>query len=340
MSEAQDVFSGWVDRVGDYRVERVLIPRPGNKPYYTMKPTGVCLLHTMESLMKWTPESFSQYRALLKAGRPDVAARRVLVYRVTEKPLFSGGRYWSGEEETKAMEAGINTLSMSRSAPHFSIGDHRIVQHRPLGVQAAALRGVHNARAYIQIELNATTEGWERTGQTWLPPDGTLEPLVAFLAFAFSNCGIPARVPNNWPDDMSDCPLPWAVEKNLRRRSPVWEQEQGVFMHLEVDNNNHFDCALMERSRIVQMALARTSITTSPPSPTLPASPNRPVLREGMKNDDVLAMQKALDARGYNLKADGQFGPNTKKALLLFQKDKGLKQDGICGPTTWAALTE
>lgn len=38
------------------------------------------------------------------------------------------------------------------------------------------------------------------------------------------------------------------------------------------------------------------------------------------------------------IKADGQFGPVTKKILIAFQRSKGLVADGICGPKTWEVL--
>lgn len=36
--------------------------------------------------------------------------------------------------------------------------------------------------------------------------------------------------------------------------------------------------------------------------------------------------------------ADGDFGPNTEKAVLTFQQGHGLDQDGVVGPKTWAKL--
>jgi peptidoglycan hydrolase-like protein with peptidoglycan-binding domain len=35
---------------------------------------------------------------------------------------------------------------------------------------------------------------------------------------------------------------------------------------------------------------------------------------------------------------DGQFGPNTRAALVRFQSRRQLLPDGICGPASWSAL--
>ncbi len=47
--------------------------------------------------------------------------------------------------------------------------------------------------------------------------------------------------------------------------------------------------------------------------------------------------EKLVDA-GYNITVDGVVGPQTKKAIKAFQKEKGLKVDGIVGKNTTAAL--
>ena len=62
-------------------------------------------------------------------------------------------------------------------------------------------------------------------------------------------------------------------------------------------------------------------------------------LKQGMYGNDVANMQMRLKAAGYLLgNADGIFGPITKAAVLAFQKDNNLKQDGIVGGQTWALI--
>jgi hypothetical protein len=58
----------------------------------------------------------------------------------------------------------------------------------------------------------------------------------------------------------------------------------------------------------------------------------------GKARDDVKLFQQALVKRHYKLKVDGQFGDETEKATLAFQKAKKLKYlDGVVGPETWKA---
>ena len=73
----------------------------------------------------------------------------------------------------------------------------------------------------------------------------------------------------------------------------------------------------------------------------IPVQPVRRTLRRGAQGEDVANMQRALISWGHNPgEADGVFGKNTEAALKGFQKAHGLTADGICGPATWAALTE
>ncbi|MEO1794077.1 MAG: peptidoglycan-binding domain-containing protein [Pseudomonadota bacterium] len=55
--------------------------------------------------------------------------------------------------------------------------------------------------------------------------------------------------------------------------------------------------------------------------------------------DDVERLQRFLNANGYELEVDGNFGRGTRSAVRDFQKKEGLKVDGIVGRETWERLT-
>jgi hypothetical protein len=59
----------------------------------------------------------------------------------------------------------------------------------------------------------------------------------------------------------------------------------------------------------------------------------RRTLKMGDEGEDVVWLQEKL-----GLRADGDFGPATKQAVIAFQKRKGLTADGIAGRKTLEAL--
>ncbi|MBQ6214595.1 MAG: peptidoglycan-binding protein [Oscillospiraceae bacterium] len=66
-----------------------------------------------------------------------------------------------------------------------------------------------------------------------------------------------------------------------------------------------------------------------------------PVLKKGDKGTAVKIMQELLIAGGFNCGpdgADGDFGPNTAKALKSFQTARELCADTVCGKETWEEL--
>ena len=74
-------------------------------------------------------------------------------------------------------------------------------------------------------------------------------------------------------------------------------------------------------------------------TPTKAQADKVTALKFGSKGQAVLVLQKKLAARGYTLgKIDGDFGQKTKTAVIAFQKDAGLVQDGIVGSKTQKAL--
>lgn len=78
-----------------------------------------------------------------------------------------------------------------------------------------------------------------------------------------------------------------------------------------------------------------------PMVPSTPEEPNKKTLRKGDKGDAVKELQEQLIHLGYPLPkygADGDFGKETESAVKAFQMDNGLKEDGVVGTKTYAAL--
>ncbi|MBQ6527590.1 MAG: D-alanyl-D-alanine carboxypeptidase family protein [Clostridia bacterium] len=76
------------------------------------------------------------------------------------------------------------------------------------------------------------------------------------------------------------------------------------------------------------------AVTIDPSKPT-PA----PVIKRGSRGEGVLLLQTRLQELGYNPgNPDGEFGPGTEEALILFQQQNGLEPDGVAGAATNAVL--
>ena len=96
--------------------------------------------------------------------------------------------------------------------------------------------------------------------------------------------------------------------------------------------------------------LSRTDpVNTPPPTVTQPPAPPTPppplpfpgiILQRGMQGASVKQVQERLNVLGANprLSEDGIFGPITEAAVMAFQRQQGLKMDGIVGSITWNAL--
>lgn len=65
------------------------------------------------------------------------------------------------------------------------------------------------------------------------------------------------------------------------------------------------------------------------------------LVQQGDNGQEVTALQQRLAKLGYfKGNVTGRFGSATKEAVIKFQKDKGLKADGVVGDSTEASLGE
>jgi hypothetical protein len=72
--------------------------------------------------------------------------------------------------------------------------------------------------------------------------------------------------------------------------------------------------------------------------PMRPVKLERTGLLKGDKGPNVVRLQEALRKKGFSIRLDGEFGPETLKAVQAFQKSVGLMGTGAVGDQTWAAL--
>lgn len=102
----------------------------------------------------------------------------------------------------------------------------------------------------------------------------------------------------------------------------------------------HADCSIFHGTIDQLAALAHGG--AKPPPPATPWTEtllsNLPALSAGVSGEDVKTVQGLLNARGYQLKIDGAYGPATRSAVTAFQHSRGLTADGTAGPATWHKL--
>ena len=65
---------------------------------------------------------------------------------------------------------------------------------------------------------------------------------------------------------------------------------------------------------------------------------NATAFRMGDQGSEVAEIQGQLANLGYDVAADGDFGPATVAAVKMFQSNQGLEADGLVGPSTYSAL--
>jgi hypothetical protein len=74
-----------------------------------------------------------------------------------------------------------------------------------------------------------------------------------------------------------------------------------------------------------------------PVAPAEPPPVPGVVLRRGSTGADVRAWQQQMARRTWRIRVDGIFGPESERVARTFQRNKGLRIDGVVGHETWAA---
>ncbi|MDD3064509.1 MAG: peptidoglycan-binding protein [Massilibacteroides sp.] len=86
---------------------------------------------------------------------------------------------------------------------------------------------------------------------------------------------------------------------------------------------------------------ASLAMAKNPKKPNPYTAPVNAVFRRGSRGDGVKWVQTVLVMTGFSMAGygvDGSYGPATEKAVIAYQRSRGLKVDGITGPATIAAM--
>ena len=163
-------------------------------------------------------------------------------------PLDPAPSFCIHTTEGSTVDGAWVTLNGKSAAPHFIIGEGRIVQCRPLDVQAATVHD-HNDR-FIQVECvgHADIELHRLSPATW-------EPLVALTSYVHLTHGVPLHRPDGWTDQLPSGEV-WAAN-NSRRRSGKALTERGVYGHLEVPDQDptwHWDPGSLDYTELFRRA--------------------------------------------------------------------------------------
>lgn len=111
-------------------------------------------------------------------------------------------------------------------------------------------------------------------------------------------------------------------------------------MHWWGKRNTSWDQYTMNRLRKdVKDMLIAAGLYEEPAEPVIDKVVPHAAVRKGSVGSEVTFLQNLLTKLGYEIgPIDGVFGSKTQEAVKKFQKKSNLKQDGIVGPQTWAAL--
>lgn len=74
------------------------------------------------------------------------------------------------------------------------------------------------------------------------------------------------------------------------------------------------------------------------PPPQQPTADDWRTLAIGAAGSVVMDLQRRLNAAGATLDIDGDFGPQTRAAVIAYQKRHAVVADGIVGADTWGLL--
>lgn len=159
------------------------------------------------------------------------------------------------------------------------------------------------------------------------------------ISFAGGGCTSMWDSSSNWSEKGAISQMPDKVCMVFQRDPTNPKKMQHIGIH--IGNQNIIECAKTVKRSTVSGNKAWTHYAVPVGLGGDTPMPTHSTIRRGSTGPDVVECQTDLIRLQYDLSpygADGKFGAKTETAVKQFQKDNGLKADGIVGPATWSAL--
>jgi len=135
----------------------------------------------------------------------------------------------------------------------WQVGEGIIGQHKPLWAKGDALKGDTSNDPYaMQIEIVGRSQL-----DVWLPKPGSLGPLVALMAFLHQRDLVKTAVgrPSNyWLTRLDRGPQ--ASTSYYRRAAGLWPTTAGVYGHVDIPLNDHWDPGSLDYPKLFEMVRA------------------------------------------------------------------------------------
>lgn len=223
-----------------------------------------------------------------------------------------------------------------------------------------ASRALRNGSDPIQtnrdgdVHINLAIVGYARNSAHI--SDKLLREIAEFAVWAEKEWGIPAKFA--FPKAVGGGEG-YGADGAYRIPPAAWDYASGTLTHAQCpDSNTHWDPGPFPVERfhtfIAEIKAAEDLPPTTTPDQEDSVLTKLPTLKlyDGYKSGRperkpwVQRLQAILAIEGFiasntfnaNHQPDGLFGPGTLDAVKRFQKDKGLKVDGIVAEVTWAKL--
>jgi len=164
------------------------------------------------------------------------------------------------------------------------------------------------------IENNSTPKVGDIVFYDWYPGTSQSDAWHVGIVVAISGSGQVTSIEGNYG------PYPATVARQMHRTNNIYGYARPPYN--DVSTTGDMPLALVWPGRYFTLT-----------------SPN-------MQGGDILQWQQKMIEKGYTLGDtgpsgkgdDGEFGPLSSKAGKEFQRQNGLKEDGIIGPDTWSKL--